>query len=324
LNNNYQINSRQNVTFGLEKEFEEMRYAMDENADEDFRKGEEIISKYIDVQSKLTENLYLTTGVRFDQHSQDLDEDSERVSLAYFSNALGVAFKSSYGTGFKFPSLYEYYKSENPSSLVAEKSRSYDVGFQKNFVDKGLDIDLTFFNHKYENTIEGWKSSLWTPKNRPGVVKSRGLELLSNFKPKKDLNFNLGYTYNSTYDGADFDDPDLGPGSAGDFLNSQIVRVPRHFVVIGANYNFTDTTILRWKTKWSDTARDYGNINEAGGNFRDVRLKSYMVNDLGLNFLYGNYKAFVYLKNIFDEKYSLANQYSAPERALNFGFKKKY
>ena len=157
-----------------------------------------------------------------------------------------------------------------------------------------------------------------------GVVRTRGLELLSNFKPKKNLNFDLGYTYNSTYDGADFDDPDFGPGSAGDFLNSQMVRVPRHLINIGANYNLTDTTTLGWKTKWSDTARDYGNVNNAGGNFRDVRLDSYMVSDLSLDFLYRNYTGFVNLTNIFDEKYSQAIQYSAPDRALNFGFKKRY
>ena len=37
-----------------------------------------------------------------------------------------------------------------------------------------------------------------------------------------------------------------------------------------------------------------------------------------------DYKGFVNLTNIFDEKYSQAIQYSAPERALNFGFKKQY
>jgi vitamin B12 transporter len=95
LNNNYKIDSKHNIAFGLEKEFEEMRYAMDENADEDFRKGEEVTSQYFDLQSKLTENLYSTIGVRFDQHTQDLNEDSERVSLAYFSNALEATFKSS-------------------------------------------------------------------------------------------------------------------------------------------------------------------------------------------------------------------------------------
>jgi len=235
-----------------------------------------------------------------------------------------MTFKSSYGTGIKFPSLYEYYKSSEPSSLVAEKGRSFDFGIQKNFTDKGLNFDLTFFNHKYEDTIEGWKSSSWTPKNRPGVVRTRGIELSSQYKPTKDLNFNMGYTYNSTYDGADFDDPDLGPGSAGDFTNSQIVRIPRHLLNIGINYNITNNTILGWKTKWSDTVRDYGNINNAGGSFRDVRLKSYTVSDLDLSFHFENYKAFLSLTNLFDEKYSQANQFSAPERALTFGFNKIY
>lgn len=322
LNNNYKINSKNNISFGLEKEFEEMRYNPSEN--EDFRKGEEITSQYIDLQSKITNNLYSTLGVRFDKHSQNLDEDSERASLAYFSDTLGTTLKSSYGTGIKFPSLYEYYKSNSPDSLVAEKGRSFDFGIQKNFASKGLNIDLTFFNHKYEDTIEGWKTAGWTPVNMGGVVRTRGLELLSSFKPIKDLNFDLAYTYNSTYDGADFDDPDLGPGSAGDFLNSQMVRVPRHLLNIGANYNISDSTIIRWKTKWSDTARDYGNTNDAGGNFRDVRLKSYLVSDLGLGFNYGNYKAFIDLTNIFNEKYSQAIQFSAPERALSFGFKKLY
>ena len=324
LNNNYKIGSNHNIAFGLEKEFEEMRY--NEVSHIDFKKGEEVTSQYIDVQSKLTNNLYTTMGVRFDQHSQSLNEDSERVSLAYLSDKLGATFKSSYGTGIKFPSLYEYYKSSKPDSLVAEKGRSFDFGVQKDFINKGLDIDLTFFNHKYEDTIEGWKSASWTPVNMPGVVRTRGIELLSKFKPKKNLNFNLGYTYNSTYDGADFDDPDLGPGSAGDFLNSQMVRVPRHLINVRANYNIGNNMNLNWKTKWSDSARDYGNGNsaETGGNYRDMRLPSYAVSDLELDFLYGDYKSFINLTNLFNKKYSQAVQFSAPERALNFGFKKVY
>ena len=209
LNNSYKVNSKHNVAFGLEKEFEEMRYNPSET--EDVRRGEEISSQYIDVQSKLMNNLHATFGMRFDQHSQNLNEDSERVSLAYFSNSLDATFKSSYGTGIKFPSLYEFHKSSNPSSLVAEKGRSFDLGMQKNFIEEGINIDLTFFNHKYEDTIEGWKAAGWTPLNMAGVVRTRGIELLSKFKPKKDLDLDFGYTYNSTYDGADFDDPDLGP-----------------------------------------------------------------------------------------------------------------
>ena len=324
LKNNYEINSNNNMVFGLEKEFEEMRYAADENAGEDFRKGEEITSAYVDVQSKLMSNLYATLGMRFDEHSQSGTEDSERVSLAYLSDTLGATFKSSYGTGVKFPSLYEFYKSNKPSSLVAEKGRSFDFGVQKNFVDAGFDVDLTLFNHKYEDTIEGWKSASWTPRNVAGVVRTRGIELLSKYKPKKDINFGLAYTYNSTYDGADFDDPDFGPGSAGDFSNSQMVRMPRHLINVGVKYNIANNMILNWKTKWSDSVRDYGNTNDAGGNYRDVRLDPYSVSDLELDFLYGDYKGFVSMTNLFDKKYSQAVQFSAPERAVNIGFKKLY
>ena len=138
LNNNYKIGSNHNIAFGLEKEFEEMRY--NEVSHIDFKKGEEVTSQYIDVQSKLTNNLYTTMGVRFDQHSQSLNEDSERVSLAYLSDKLGATFKSSYGTGIKFPSLYEYYKSSKPDSLVAEKGRSFDFGVQKDFINKELEV----------------------------------------------------------------------------------------------------------------------------------------------------------------------------------------
>ena len=327
--NNFKINSNHNMVFGIEKEFEEMRYNPYDfkgswGSPTDFKKGEEITSQYIDVQSKITNNLFATFGVRFDKHSQSLNEDSERISLVYLSDVLGTKFKSSYGTGIKFPSLYEFYKSGAPDNLVAEKGRSYDFGVEKSFTNAGLNFDLTFFNHKYEDTIEGWKAAGWTPKNMPGVVRSKGLELLSSYKPAKSLNLSLGYTYNSTYDGADFDDPDMGPGSAGDFLNSQMVRVPRHLLNFGADYSFSNKINFNWKTKWSDTARDYGNTNEAGGSFRDMRLSSYIVSDVGMNFFYGDYRAFVNLSNIFDEKYSQALQFSAPERSLNIGFKKIY
>jgi vitamin B12 transporter len=322
LNNNYQLSPMHNFTFGLEKELEEMLYNPSQN--ENIRKHAKISSQYIDLQSKIINNLYSTIGIRFDQHSQNLDEDSKRVSFAYFSDALETTFKSSYGTGIKFPSLYEYYKSLEPSTLVAEKGRSFDFNIQKDFISKGLNLDLTFFNHKYEKTIEGWKSSAWSPKNLPGVVRAKGIELSSKYKPRKELIFNLGYTYNSTYDGADFDDPDLGPGSAGDFTNSQIVRIPRHFFNIDANYKIKDNAALSWKSRWSDTVRDYGNVNNAGGNFRDVRLKSYTVSDLSLNFDNKDYKTFISLTNLFNEKYNQANQYSAPRRALNLGFKTVY
>ena len=50
-----------------------------------------------------------------------------------------------------------------------------------------------------------------------------------------------------------------------------------------------------------------------------------MVNDLSLNYnLFGTYKVFFDVINIFDKKYTTALQYSQIDRSFNFGIKRKY
>ena len=53
---------------------------------------------YFDVQNRLTENLYTTFGMRFDEHSAAGNEDSHRVSFAYLTDDKKTKIKGSYGT----------------------------------------------------------------------------------------------------------------------------------------------------------------------------------------------------------------------------------
>ena len=53
----------------------------------------------------------------------------------------------------------------------------------------------------------------------PGTVKSKGLELTSKFKLNDHLNFGFNYTYTSTYDGAEQDDPD----------KTQVITMPKWY-----------------------------------------------------------------------------------------------
>ena len=316
---NYKINKKNNIVFGAEKEFEEMRYSPSDFID--FKTGEEITSQYLDIQSKLTEKLHTTIGIRFDEHSKAGNEDSERFTVAYSSDLFGAIIKSSYGTGVKFPSLYEYYNSSNPNALVAEHGRSYDIGIEKYFLNQGININLAYFNIRYEDTIEGWMPE-YTAANRNGEVKSQGLEFSTYIKPVKDLNIGLNYTYTSTFDGADFSNLDYANETG--FTNSQMVRVPRHLLNLRADYNLPNNLKMSWLTKYSDTVRDYGNINIAGGDFRDVRLDSYIVSDLGLNYKIADYNFYFKTSNIFNKVYSTANQFSMPKRTFNLGLKKLY
>ena len=91
----------------------------------------------------------------------------------------------------------------------------------------------------------------------PGTVKSKGLELTSKFKLNDNLNFGLNYTYTSTYDGAEQDDPDKNQN----FFMTEMVRVPRHLINLKTNFKIPGYKDLDFSlnTNFSDDARDYGN-----------------------------------------------------------------
>lgn len=285
-----------------------------------------VTSNYFDFQSRITNNIYATFGSRFDEHSIAGNEDSHRATLAYLFGDKSTKLKSSYGTGFRFPSLFEMYYvyAANAKSLgyvKAENSESFDFGIEKSFLNLGLSIDASYFNIKYDDSLEGWKGTgTWDTHNFPGTVKSQGLELMSKWKKSETLNFGLNYTYTSTYDGAEQDDPDKNES----YHNAQIVRVPRNIINLVTNmkipgYKNLDLTL---NTKWSDEARDYGNGNRT---YRDETLDDYLVNDLSIKYnLWGTYNLFFDIDNILNEKYETTRDYSQMDRSFNFGIRRVY
>jgi len=317
---NYNFNLDNSVVFGLEREDEQMNYNKDLTGDK-FRDAY-VTSSYFDFQSRITKNIYATFGSRFDEHSLAGNEDSHRVTAAYLFNDKSTKLKSSYGTGFRFPSLYEifYVDSKYDELLRAENSKSFDIGIEKSFLNLGLDIDASYFNVKYHDTLEGWLASGWATQNQTGTVKSQGFELISKWKKSEKLNFDLNYTYTSTYDGAEADDPDKNEN----YTNSQMVRVPRNIVNLATNvkipgYKNFDLTL---NTKWSDMARDYGNGNRT---WQDESLDDYLVNDLSIKYnLWDMYNLSFDINNILDEKYETTRDYSQMDRSFNFGIRRVY
>ncbi len=327
----YYVNLDNSLTFGIEREKDEMDF---EKHGSDYLRNAAVNSQFFDIQSRITNNLYATAGLRFDEHSRSGSEDSHRASLAYLFDDKLTKLKATYGTGFRYPSLYEQYtqyKLGDPT-LAAEEGRSFDIGIEKNFLDLGFKIDLTYFNHTYGNTIEGFKdgsgdSNSYTH-NQSADVTSEGLEFIGSWKEKYNLNFNLNYTFTHTYDGADWEDTKDGATGGGAFLSSRMVRVPKHMVNLQTSYVFTKNKDLSLKlqTKWSDSVRDYGNFRtpKRGTDYMDVYLGSYLVNNLIINYNKADYKTFFKIGNMFDEKYSTALDYSMMGRTINFGINRTY
>ncbi len=340
---NYNFNLDNSIVFGLEREDDQMGF--NQNMTGRIDSNSYVTSQYFDYQSRITKNIYGTFGARFDEHSLaggGSNEDSHRATLAYIFDDKTTKLKSSYGTGYRFPSLYEMlyvWNSRNNCNgggsncadvgyKTAENSRSYDFGIEKS-INPNLFIDLTYFNIKYIDALEGWSGnnaagSGSTTQNSPSKTKSQGLEFLSNFKLNEILNFGLNYTYTQTYDGAEHDNPNTS------MINSQMVRVPRHMMNLITNLQvpgYKDLGVTL-RTKWSDKARDYGNGNanrNGSQSFADAELDSYLVNDLSIKYNYFNsYDLFFDINNLFDKKYETALDYTQMDRSFNFGIKKSY
>lgn len=324
----YNFDLDNSIIFGIEREDDQIGY----NKDLTGKKVESFYttSTYFDYQKRFTENIFATFGSRFDDNSVAGDEESHRATLAYLFDDKSTKIKSSYGTGFRFPSLYEMYYvyAANSNSLPfvkAENSKSFDIGIEKGFSKYGLNLDLTYFNIKYDNVLEGWKDNNssganYTTQNADGIVKSQGLELMSGWKASDNLNFNLNYTYTSTYDGAEQDDPNANQN----YTNAQLVRVPRNIINLQTNFQSQNDKNLSYilNSKWSDMARDYGNGNRT---YSDERLDDYFVNDFSINYkIWESYNLFFNITNIFDEKYETVRDYSQLDRSFNIGLKSIY
>ena len=318
---NYNLNLDNSIVFGLEREDDQMGF--NKNMTGRINKAVHMTSSYFDFQSRVTNNIYATFGSRFDEHSMSGNEDSHRATIAYLFDDKTTKLKSSYGTGFRYPSLYEIFYQDSGAhsyTLQAENSESFDFGVEKSFLDLGLNINASYFNLKYYDTLEAWNSSSWLARNLPGTVKSQGLELIAKWKKNQKLNFDLNYTYTSSYDGAEQDDPNKNEA----YFDARLVRVPRHIVNLATNFKIPGYEDLDFtlKTKWSDNSRDYGNGNRT---YQDESLDDYLVNDLSVKYnLFGTYKIFFNINNIFDEKYETARDYSQMDRSYNFGIRRSY
>ena len=318
---NYNFNLDNSVVFGIESEHDEINYDKDLTGLKDAHAY--ATSSYFDLQSRVTNNIYATFGSRFDEHKHAGNEDSHRATLAYLFDDKSTKLKTSYGTGMRFPSLFElYFLNSFNSSSVAETSESFDFGIEKSFSNLGLSFDATYFDIRYSDALEGWKGSKgdWSTNNQPGVVKSKGLELDAKWLKSDLLNFDLNYTYTSTYDGAEQDDPDKNAS----YFMTELVRVPKHLINLKTNMKIPGykNLDLSLNTKFSDDARDYGNGNRT---WDDERLDDYLVNDLSIKYnLYNTYNLFFDINNILDEKYETVRDYSQMDRSYNFGIRRSY
>ncbi len=315
----YNFNLDNKLLYGFDHEFDKAKFQKDWPTDY-LTSDEAIYSQYLDFQFRPSEKLYSTVGLRRDDHTTAGDFNTGRVTLAYVLDS-NTKLRSSFGTGLRYPTLYDYFYGtsvSNKEDLKPEKSKSYDFGYEKYFEDLQANIIFSVYNIEYEDPLEGWQSHGWKVKNADPKIKSKGIEIASDFKINKNINIDFNYNFSDTYDGADCDDPNVGATSC---IDESMVRVPKHSWSSTITHK-KNKFINKLSLSYSDEVRDYGNGNN---NFKDVILDEYFVVDYNLNYeIFDNLNFYFNIDNIFNESYEQAFMYSSMERSLNFGLSREF
>ena len=329
----YNINLDQKIIYGADIEIDAAELKDDWTAQYEWNQ-ERVYSQYFDYQFRPMEKLYSTVGFRNDNHTVAGNFRTGRTTLAYKLDNLSK-IRASYGTGIMYPTLYQYYLGTvmtDTKSLVPEKSKSFDVGYEKIFERINLAFDISAFKITYEDALEGWRSNsnesgnTFAIKNTNAKVESKGIELSTLWKPKDNFNLSFNYNYNETYDGADCDDPhknvtwDDKPIYL--CIDSAMVRVPRHEATSGFGYKYNKNLSNKILVKYSGERRDYGNTNNG---FNDVILDDYITINYHLNYkLYDQFNLYFIANNLFDQQYEEAYQYTGMEQDVSFGIKRSF
>ncbi|MBS1181451.1 MAG: TonB dependent Vitamin outer rane receptor [Proteobacteria bacterium] len=237
----------------------------------------------------------LTAALRDDHHSTWGDHPTGRLTAAWEATQ-STKLRTSWGTGFRPPSLYELYAPfYGNSNLKPEESRSFDVGIDQQVWDNRGRLSLTYFNIDTDNLIS-YDTSTWAYTQVEGTSNSQGIELSGRLKVLDNLTLDAGYTLTEAVDASD----------------SRLLRVPRHKITAGATLKADERTTLTLRGTWVGDSVD---TDYSVGTVR--QLPDYFLLDAGLTWdLSDTVSISLTGKNLLDENYQTIWGYGTAGRTI--------
>ncbi|WP_444933367.1 TonB-dependent receptor plug domain-containing protein [Microbulbifer sp. JTAC008] len=246
---------------------------------------------YSEYQGSYADQAYITLGLRHDNNSDFGSYNSFRASSAYLFEDVAngtVKIKSSYGTGFRAPSLYEvdynatafdwltFTPLELPS-LKPEESQGLDLGVEY-FGENSLYLEFVLFKQVIENEIGfdmvGYTGYLQSS----GESESQGAEFVVEAQLTDSLLLSANYTY------TDAEEADDSPRA----------RSPKHLANLGFTYKPTSDLSLVMNLRSS------ADVVDSDG----TSLDDYQVLDASVRYQLNNSTTvFVRGENLTDEDY---------------------
>ena len=181
---------------------------------------------FLEAQGRLMESMFVTGGARYTDNDDFGSKTTYRVGAVYLQQAGDgeLKFKTTYGTGFRAPSLSEIAYNASPnasapakgSELGAEESTGWDAGVGY-FSTAGWYVEGVYFDQKVDDEIYYDLVDYSGYLQGDGESSSTGVEFTAEVPLGDMVTFNGNYTYTDTKD----------------FDGEQRLRTPKNMANVG-------------------------------------------------------------------------------------------
>src|SRR5258706_3094577 len=259
---------------------------------------------FVQLQSSFGEGLFNAASLRYDSNDRLGDVSSYRIASALLIAETGTKLKTSYGTGFKAPSLEQLFVSfpafnffANPN-LKPEESIGYDAGFEQSIFGH-VTFGATYFHNDITNLIDS------NGKTFVNITKAEtyGVESFIQFRPLAGLALGGHYAYNIAND---------------ETLHETLLRRPKHKASLTASWQATETLLLSgtiiYKGAFIDGNRDF--------SIPRLRASDYAIVNVAGSYMFDReLTAFARIDNLFNEQYQDPTGFLRPGLGVFGGIK---
>ncbi len=275
-----------------------------------------IDSGYAQIQGEVIRGLTLTGGERYDRHNVYGGHTTGEVAAAWVLNDDRTVLRSSFGQGFKAPSLYQLYSQYGNPGLQPEQSHSWDAGIEQHALGDRLILSGTYFQSDSHHLIDFFDcpASSALCATRPfgyyaniASTRARGAELQATFNATEAWSLSANYTFT--------DATDRSPGAA--TYGDELPRRPRDAGNLSATYRWPSRFSTSVGLRYSGRSYDDAANTIALGGYVLVNLRiAYSIND--------NVELYSRIENLTGRYYETAYEYGSFTRQAFAGIRANF
>jgi len=292
---NIPINKKENFILGIETERSHIETQDEYNAS-DFKVSSS--SSFFSYTNNTIKNLFIDGSFRNNHHDLFGLSTTYRIAGSYILFNSGFRLHTSYGTGYRAPTLDEMFGSYGNISIKEETSRSRDIGIEYTSLNKKLITDITLFSTQIDNLI-GYASTFPYKFENQGSAKNNGIEIFVKHIINNQITINSHYNFLTTNNNG-----------------RSLSRRRKHSGKTSINWipkEFTDLSVNS-SIEYHSNARDDA--------FTGGHIAGYALAHSNLNYTLDNNTRIQFkVENMLDQKYSESDTAGSYGRTLSLGLK---